>query len=168
MFNANYNGKQANNTSYVKNFVYGIPANLWKALTYTKADGNVVGVITTTSPQYENVYIKGDLFVDGNIVSPSDINIKENLKPIDTDKTNKLLELKAFEYSFKDDLNAGRHFGFMAQDIEKVYPELVQNKPTELTKEIKSVNYLELIPILINKIQMMQEEINELKQINIQ
>ena len=46
MSSANYNGRQANNTSYIKNFVYGVPANLWKTTTYTKRERNTLKTST--------------------------------------------------------------------------------------------------------------------------
>ena len=79
MSGANYGGRQPNNSAYIKNFYYGTPANLWTVIPYTKADGTIVSVITPTSSKIENVYIPGDLYVDGNIISPSDVNLKNNI-----------------------------------------------------------------------------------------
>ena len=75
MLSANYNGTQPNNTAYIKNFVYGTPTNLWKTMNYTNNNGTNTFVITTTSPKFESLYIKGDIFVDGSIINPSDINL---------------------------------------------------------------------------------------------
>lgn len=163
MSSANYNGKQPNNTAYIKNFVYGIPANLWKALTYKKSDGTIVSVITPTSPNVNNLYIPGDLFVDGNIVNPSDAILKKNVEPINIEQTNKLINLYPTSFSFKDDAKCSIHYGFIAQDFEESYPELIQNKPDTKYSNIKAINYLELIPLLVSKIQVMQKEIDELK-----
>ena len=161
--NANYNGKQPNNTSYVKNFIYGIPANLWKVLSYTKPDGTTTQVITTSSPNIESLFIKGDLFVDGNIYNPSDINLKHNINRVSKEQANKLLKLESVEYSLKSDITNKKHFGFIAQDFEKEFPELIDIKPPN--KNMKAINYLELIPMLVKKIQEMQEEIDALKAI---
>ena len=60
----------------------------------------------------------------------------------------------------KEDLNAKEHFGFVAQEIEKFYPELVKNSEMGY----KTVNYIELIPILVSKIQDLNKEIQELKE----
>ena len=91
----NYNGRQPNNTSYVKTFVYGTPASLWRTLSYTKTDSTTVSVITTAIENFKNLYIQGDLFVDGSIVSPSDINLKKNINIIDKETTDKPVESKA-------------------------------------------------------------------------
>ena len=54
------------------------------------------------------------------------------------------------------------HYGFVAQDVEKVFPLLVNYNESI---ECKTVNYIELIPLMINKMKKMQEEIDNLKQI---
>lgn len=46
----------------------------------------------------------------------------------------------------------------MAQDIEKVFPELVSE-----ANDIKSVNYQGLVPVLINALKEQQLEIDRLK-----
>ena len=63
-------------------------------------------------------------------------------------------------FKFKDDVNAKEHYGFIAQEIEKLYPELVKNSEMGY----KTVNYIELIPILVSKMQEMDKEIKELKE----
>ena len=47
--------------------------------------------------------------------------------------------------------------------LEKEFPELVSIKPDKNLANIKAINYLEIIPLLVNKIQLMQKEIDELK-----
>ena len=158
---ANYNGKQANNTAYIKNFVSGTPQILWKASSY-----NNIGVITPTSLNYDNLYIPGNLYVDGNIINPSDINIKSDINEINSERSDGLLKLTASEFTFKDDINKKVHYGFIAQDFEKYYPELVSIKPDNKFANIKAINYLEIIPLLVDKIQRMQKEIDVLKSLN--
>ena len=160
---ANYNGKQPNNTSYIKNFVNGTPSNLWKAYSYINSSGESTSVLTPTTNKYDNIYIPGDLYVDGSILRQSDIHLKENIILIDENKTNKLMNLQTNEFTFKDDLSKQIHYGFIAQDFEKEYPELVFTKPNKKLNNIKAVNYLEIIPLLVNKIQLMQKEIDDLK-----
>ena len=163
MSQANYNGKQPNNTAYIKNFTYGVPANLWKVKDYTKLDGTTESVITPASTKFESLYITGDLFVDGSIVNPSDINLKKNIVPLNVEITEKLMKLNPTSFEFKDDPSNHIHYGFIAGELENEYPELVQTKPDQKYSNIKSVNYLEIIPLLVHKIQQMQKEIDELK-----
>jgi len=163
MTEANYNGKQPNNTAYIKNFTYGVPANLWKVKDYTKLDGTKEAVITPASSKFESLYIPGDLFVDGSIINPSDANLKKNIEPLNIEITEKLMNLNPTSFVFKDDPSNHIHYGFIAGELENEYPELVQTKPDQKYSNIKSVNYLEIIPLLVHKIQQMQKEIDELK-----
>ncbi|MAB30631.1 MAG: hypothetical protein CMP78_03475 [Formosa sp.] len=53
--------------------------------------------------------------------------------------------------------------GLLAQDVQKVLPELV--KESDDKQGTLSVNYQGLIPVLINAIKEQQEQIDELKQL---
>jgi hypothetical protein len=163
MTEANYNGKQPNNTAYIKNFVYGVPANLWKIVNYTKLDGTKETVISPSSSKFESLYIPGDLFVDGSIINPSDAILKKNITSLNIEITEKLMNLKPSSFQFKDDPSNHTHYGFIASEIESEYPELIYTKPDQNYSKIKSVNYLEIIPLLVHKIQIMQQEIADLK-----
>ena len=163
MSNANYNGKQPNNTAYIKNFIYGSPPNLWKTYSHINSLGEPINVLTPSSEKYNNVYIPGDLYVDGSIINPSDINIKHNISVINKDNANKIMNLKPSKFTFKNDTSNQIHYGFIAQDFNIEYPELVFIKPDKELNNIKAINYLEIIPLLVSKIQHMQNEIDELK-----
>ena len=162
MINANYGGKIANDSAYIKQFFYGIPANLWKAFPYY--DGtNVIPVITPSVAKFDSVYIPGNLYVGGNIINPSDIHLKENITNIGCDITDKIMKLQPNQFTFKSDSKSHIHYGFIAQDFEKEFPELVSIKPDKNIANLKAINYLEIIPLLVSKVQMMQKEIDELK-----
>jgi hypothetical protein len=68
MSGANYNGKQPNNSSYVKNFVEGDVFDIW-----TLDSVNNVEVITPTPP-LTDVYIPGNLYISGEIIHIPPIN----------------------------------------------------------------------------------------------
>ena len=165
MNNPNYGEKQANRSAYIKDFIYDTTSSLWKIFKYTKSDGTSVPVLTPSSPNIKSVYIPGDLFVDGSIISPSDINLKTNIALLDVNISDKLMNLKPSSFAFKDDLSRHIHYGFIANELENEYPELVQSKPDIKYSKLKSVNYLEIIPLLVHKIQQMQKEIDELKDV---
>ena len=161
---ANYNGRQPNNTAYIKNFVYDKQINLWKTSS-NSTNGSPKSVITPSSNKFDNLYIPGDIFYDGSLIGASDLNLKKNVSLIQVDTTDKLMNLKPNSFMFNDDSSNRIHYGFIAQDLENEYPELVQNKPNKMyNNDLKSVNYLEIIPLLVHKIQLMQIEINELKE----
>jgi hypothetical protein len=97
--------------------------------------------------------------VNGSIYNTSDAILKENIIELSEEKINNLLKLNPVKYNFKSDLNKNVRYGFLAQDVEKLYPELVK----KCDSGYKTVNYIEFIPILISQIQSMQNEIDELK-----
>ena len=50
------------------------------------------------------------------------------------------------------------HYGLIAQDVQKIYPNLVYQRGEQL-----SINYIELIPLLIKTVQELSAEVEELK-----
>jgi hypothetical protein len=160
---ANYNGRQPNNNAYIKNFVSGLPSVLWKTIMFNPSGNVTEGLITTASNNYTNLFIPGNLYVNGSIINPSDVYLKDNIKMIDEDLTNKLMNIKPSQFTFKDDPLKKTHYGFIAQEFEKELPELVSLKPDMNIANLKAINYLEILPLLVNKIQLMQKEIDELK-----
>ena len=62
--------------------------------------------------------------------------------------------------SFKYNGNNQNHIGFIAQDIEKYYPELIKKD----NKGFLSVKYLEMIPILLDYNQKMKKSISKLEE----
>jgi hypothetical protein len=159
---ANYNGRQPNNTSYVKNFVAGSPPSPWTVVTYNNGTTTSY-VISTSSSNVTSLYLPGSLYVDGSIVNPSDAYLKDNILEIPADKSDFVMNLKPSQFTFKSDPLKKVHYGFIAQEFETIFPELVTSKPGPIAN-IKAINYLEVIPLLVSKIQKMQNEIDKLKQ----
>lgn len=161
---ANYGGKIPTTTQNIKQFVV--------APTVSEADW-VFSKISPTSDIYitpanrkksvyiyTDLYVNKDLYVTGNIYNPSDVKLKENIEPISDSKIEKLLDLESVEYNLKSDIKKKKHYGLIAQDVEKNYPELISDS----NLGFKTVNYVELIPLLLLKMKNMQKEIDELKE----
>ena len=164
MQGANYNGKQPNNTAYIKNYVSGVQTSLWKTITYNDNNTNLKeNAITPSSSKNNNLYIPGNLYVDGSIVSPSDVYLKDDIKDLDKDHSISLMKLRPTQFIFKSDSSKSTHYGFIAQEFEEQFPELVVSKIDKHVANLKAINYLELIPLLVHQIQKMQKEIDELK-----
>jgi hypothetical protein len=89
--------------------------------------------------------------ISGTWGTISDINLKENI----IDATNKLsdvLKLKVKNFNFKSDPEKTKYIGFIAQELETIFPNLVE----ESVDGIKSVKTSILIPILTKAIQEQQ------------
>ena len=102
----------------------------------------------------------------GTISNPSDVTLKENITDLTNDFCNDILKIKPKRYNFIDDINKKEHYGIIAQELELIFPKLVINTEindtNEINENIKTINYLELIPIMIAKMKDMQNEIDKL------
>ena len=83
-------------------------------------------------------------------------NIRQRIKTI-KDSLTKILSLEGKTYEWKDKTKPGKQYGLIAQDVEKIIPELVEQGET------KYLNYTGIIPILIEAIKNKQKQIDELK-----
>ena len=155
---SNYSGRQPDNVENIKQFVTNISNQV--AWVYKRLSGGTT--VITPGDQTKNVLIPLDLYVNGSLFNPSDANLKTNIQNLSFDKENALLKLNAVEFEYKSDLYKKPHYGFIAQDVETIFPELVSSN----TVGYRTVNYIEFIPIILSKMQSMQEEINELKKLN--
>ncbi|MEM6720365.1 MAG: tail fiber domain-containing protein [Bacteroidota bacterium] len=119
-------------------------------------------------------YFDGNVTVNG-IFTSSDKKLKEEIKT-EENILEKIAQLNAVTYKFKenDQLNLpeGLQHGFIAQNIEEVFPELVTTiKKPILDKEnrvageyeYKAVNYIGLISVLTSSIQELNEKVRTLE-----
>ena len=111
----------------------------------------------------------GDVVVTGNLNNYSDRRFKQNIEPLGEDASvlSDLLKLEPVKYQFKKekfgmvDLTQSEHgdqIGFIAQDLKKVYPELV----SEDQEGYMSVNYVGIIPALVEGVKEQQQTIDSL------
>ncbi|TKS56403.1 tail fiber domain-containing protein [Mesohalobacter halotolerans] len=120
-------------------------------------------------------FFDGNVNVTGTITQGSDRKLKDDLKESENVLEN-LSKLKAYTYKFKDNDNLnlpkGLQHGLIAQEVEKVYPELVQditypiyNEKEELvdTDTYKSVNYIGLISELTAAMKELNAKVKELE-----
>ena len=144
--------KQQDTTQFVKHFVSNTRLVVWIKKTVDKL--SYITLVDDT----QNVLIPKDLVVIGSINNPSDSRLKDNVTAIND--CQRINELNPCKYTFIGDPTERTHYGIMAQDLERVYPSLVNDT---MLDGIKTVNYLELVPILICKVNAMQTEIDELR-----
>ena len=150
------NAKTANSSAFVKRYSSVTSTSNWTTTGYlTNAS------IMPSSKIYNNIYIPGNLYIDREIFIASDAYLIEESSPINNGDAIMLLKPKVFTY--KDDANNHEHYGFVSQEVEIILPNLVTTVPHNNLNNIKGVNYLELIPLLVCKIQEMSMEIDILK-----
>jgi len=152
---ANYGGRILDNQQGIKQFYVAAPSQvIWN---YKRLPNGLV--VETPANDKNPVLINNDLIVTGSLYNTSDERLKENIVEIETKKIDEILTLNPIHFSYKNDPKNKLHYGVLAQDVEKIYPELVE----ENNFGYKTVNYQELIPIMLAKIMSMQKEIDELK-----
>jgi hypothetical protein len=155
---SNYGGKQPDNSTYIKQF--NSSASGYASWIFKKFNG--IPFITTASSK--SVLIQKDLVVVGSINNSSDVKLKENIEAITHDDCDEFLKVKAKKYNYKNDENKKLRYGFIAQELELFFPHLVSEMVEDDGTVTKTVNYMDMIPILLCKIQKMQTEIDILKE----
>ena len=109
-----------------------------------------------------NLYVMGNLTYDGAF-GKSDRRLKENIKNISENDKDKVLQLVPKTYNMIDDEKKSKRFGLIAQEVEELYPELVSTDD----KGMKSMNYMELIPLLLEQIKELKKYIPNPETLNI-
>lgn len=89
----------------------------------------------------------------------SDKKDKENIIKLDNSYVSKLSQLDGVQYNWKSDISKKAEIGFLAQDVEKVFPEVVRGVDGI---EGKSISYSHMVPILVEAIKEQQTAIESL------
>ena len=84
--------------------------------------------------------------------------MKENIISI-SNVLDKIQNYRCVEYNFIDDETADKKIGFIAQDWQEDFPQIIE----QMENEKIGMKYTETIPILLKAIQEQQEIINDLK-----
>lgn len=172
----NYSGAGIYAADYT--FYFNHPTNIQgKYAGYFVGSVNVTGNLTIP-----NIYIPADSRLSENVVSLNErgeeSNALENLLSMNVIQYNmksRILEEltdeigkneteeehKAYEYLKKDEMkmSARRHYGLDAEELQKIYPDLV----LEGQDGYLAVNYVELVPLLIRSIQELKQELDAVK-----
>ena len=128
-------------------------------------------------------FFKGDVISTNTIsasafLMSSDYRLKDNIESIETGFADNLMKLNVVKYNLKQrTVNVGdtakvpinyytedgellqkTHFGLIAQELQEIYPDLVY----EGGDGYLSVNYVEIIPLLIGTVQELKSKVDEL------
>ncbi|MGD0342116.1 MAG: tail fiber domain-containing protein, partial [Bacteroidales bacterium] len=100
---------------------------------------------------------------DGTLTtSTSDISMKKDIVPI-SQALQKVLKMNGVYFSWKNDNLNNRRVGFIAQEMEKVLPEVVFTNPVD---GLKGINYPEITAVLAEAVKEQQQQIESTKQEN--
>ena len=124
-------------------------------------------------------YFAGNVTYTGTLAAASDARLKTNIQPFEN-ALSKLKNVQVSSYEYKNEgmaakmnLAKGKQIGFIAQNLEKTFPELVEEQKHAVgvtakdenpeTIEYKAVNYIGMIPVLTKAIQEQQAYIELLE-----
>ena len=142
-YNAGYN-ETGSNKLYIDNTDISSP------LIYGEFDNNLVKIHGTLEM--------------AEAVLPSDVRMKKNIQPLNA-SLNKISMLEGVSFDWKTEEYVGngfsgdRQIGLIAQDVEKVMPELVKTG----SDGYKSVSYAKLTAVLVEAIKELKSENEALK-----
>ena len=111
----------------------------------------------------DDIHVTGTIKASDDIIAfaSSDIELKNNIKPIDNPLEKiKSISGNSFDWNEeKQDIYKGKDYGVIAQEIEQILPELV------VTREngYKAVKYDKLVSLLIEGIKDLSKQVDELK-----
>jgi hypothetical protein len=155
--NANYGGK-----FYASDGVYSF--GVWGEANGNNNSQNSAGIYGKGGSGAYAGFFEGEIKVTGKVycsevVESSDMRLKENIKPL-SGSLQRILSTTPVTYHWIDKAtDDGLKTGVIAQEIQKLFPELVVTQKNGML----GVNYIGLIPHLIKSIQEQQSQIEELK-----
>lgn len=120
---------------------------------YTQFNGNL--------HLYNNGTYRGAFLASsGAYLQTSDRKLKKDIKPLENNTLNKVMQLNPVTYLMKEQTDTKRNLGLISQEVQELFPSI-----THYVKEsdLLTLSYTELIPILIKALQEQQTIINEHK-----
>lgn len=104
-----------------------------------------------------------DLIYVGSLIDASDESIKENIESVGS-TLDILSQIDPKEYDLIGASNV-REFGFLAQDVEPFFPNLVKDidytHDDGTTETVKSLSYIQFIPLLVKAVQELKQQLDD-------
>ena len=96
----------------------------------------------------------GSIYYTGSCTDVSDVKLKTNIRTIEN-VLFKLKQLNGVYYHFKDTAKYGaaEQIGMIAQDMQKVFPQLVN----EIEEDLLGINYIDFSAVLLQAIKEQQQ-----------
>ena len=104
----------------------------------------------------------GDFASPGNVIAYSDARVKDNIKVIEN-ALDKIDQIRGVTYDRTDLPGVTRHMGVIAQEVEKVAPEVVSTEHRGDIEDFKAVAYGNLAALLIEGIKELRGELKDIK-----
>ncbi len=123
-----------------------------------------------TSPTSYKLDVNGSCHAT-SFPTSSDARFKKNIKPLEN-CVDKVKKMQGVSYEWNEFINNRRDgyflntpvLGVIAQDLEKIIPEVVSRwNLSDDCKDARAVDYIRIIPVLIEAIKEQQVELDDLK-----
>lgn len=117
----------------------------------------------TSTPLIKGDFSAGTVTIYGTLTTASDERLKKNIKPLDA-ALKHIMSLQGVSYEWKEEFIKGKsignkQIGLIAQEVEKVMPELVHTD----SNGYKSVAYDKIAPVLVEAFKEQQRLIKDLQ-----
>jgi hypothetical protein len=122
--------------------------------------GSPVAIGTTANPGTYKLYVAGNVAVTGTVTNPSDARYKTNISEFGS-VLDKLGKIRSVSYDWNSEkfpemkLDSSRQIGFIAQEVEPLFPELVKTN----TDGYKSLDYSKMTVVLLQAVKEQQKQI---------
>tara|TARA_B100001093_G_scaffold151888_1_gene144645 strand:- start:22958 stop:24094 length:1137 start_codon:yes stop_codon:yes gene_type:complete len=102
----------------------------------------------------------GNFTADGNVSAYSDLALKEDIYQIEN-ALDKVKKLRGVHFTRKE--NKSKEIGVVANEVERVVPELVNEHEDKELGTVKSMKYANTVGLLIEAIKDLSKEVEDLK-----
>lgn len=128
-----------------------------------KVDGTDLSILSEDIIWLIASEVSGNVFSGYKFNTTSDIKLKDNIRIISLSELSNIEKIRAKSYTLKGEKNNIIHYGFIAQDVEKYFPELVSvvRNYNNIEESVKSLDYTEL---LVLKVTYLENENSEIKE----
>ena len=124
--------------------------------------GGDQGTITLNPGNSTQIQLNGStgiISAGGPLNTSSSISIKENVQSF-TNGLEAVMNMKPVSYNRKKQPKENREIGFIAEEMEQSFPQVVHNNSGN---DIKGISYQEIIPVLVSALQEQQKKIDQLE-----
>jgi len=130
--------------------------------TYYKADGSHI-FRNASNANMATIDTSGNFVATGNVSAYSDLALKEDIYQIEN-ALEKVKKLRGVHFTRKSDNT--KEIGVVANEVEKVIPELVDEHQDKDLGVVKTMKYANTVGLLIEAVKDLSKQVEELKNVS--
>ncbi|HLK97951.1 MAG TPA: tail fiber domain-containing protein, partial [Hymenobacter sp.] len=147
------------NSLFVENSFIGIPNPGASATDRLTVNGNILPFVNGGSNLGSSSQRWNTLFAT-NVVNVSDARLKTNISGVGYG-LDAVLAMRPVRYAWKKSPNQINQLGFLAQEMQKVVPEVVNEGDD--ANHTMGINYVALVPVLVKALQEQQAQLDAMR-----